>query len=210
MGRKKIYLVRHGQTDYNLKGIIQGGKVDAPLNETGRAQASAFYEAYADVPFDRIFTSALVRTHQSVQQFISSNIPHEIHEGLNEISWGKHDGKMNADDPYYWDVVGRWDEGEVDLRPEEGESPSDVAEKQKLVIDHLLSEDKDEQVLVCMHGRAMRILLCWLTGKDLSEMDSFKHHNLGLYVLVYEQGKWEVETHNDLTHLEKEKGLLVK
>ncbi|NDE62419.1 MAG: histidine phosphatase family protein, partial [Cyclobacteriaceae bacterium] len=43
MDRKKIYLVRHGQTDYNLQGVVQGSGIDAPINATGRAQAEAFF-----------------------------------------------------------------------------------------------------------------------------------------------------------------------
>lgn len=51
---KDIYIVRHGQTDYNLKGIVQGSGVDASLNDTGREQAAAFHKAYGNYPFDRV------------------------------------------------------------------------------------------------------------------------------------------------------------
>ena len=46
---KKIYLIRHGQTDFNLQGIVQGSGVDADLNDTGKAQADFFYEKYKTV-----------------------------------------------------------------------------------------------------------------------------------------------------------------
>ena len=50
-------------------GIVQGRGMDTELNEKGRAQAEAFYQAYKDVPFDKIYTSTLKRTHQTVQNF---------------------------------------------------------------------------------------------------------------------------------------------
>src|SRR5258708_29183342 len=85
---KKIYLVRHGQTDFNLRGIVQGSGVDSSLNDTGRAQALAFYQAYGDVPFDKVYTSRLRRTVETVRSFIDHGVLHEALGGLNEISWG--------------------------------------------------------------------------------------------------------------------------
>jgi len=75
MQRIKIYLVRHGQTDFNLKGVVQGSGIDAPINKTGRSQAAAFFEAYKDVEFDQIYHTSLIRTRQSIQQFVDRGIP---------------------------------------------------------------------------------------------------------------------------------------
>ena len=52
--KKTFYFIRHGQTDLNLKGIVQGRGVDSPLNDNGFKQAQAFYDAYKDIPFDKI------------------------------------------------------------------------------------------------------------------------------------------------------------
>ncbi|MEO0734980.1 MAG: histidine phosphatase family protein, partial [Bacteroidota bacterium] len=41
-----VYIVRHGQTDFNLQGIVQGSGVDASLNDTGRSQGQHLYEQY--------------------------------------------------------------------------------------------------------------------------------------------------------------------
>ena len=54
--KKRLFLVRHGQTDFNLKGIIQGGGVDSSINEKGREQAQAFFEKYKNEDF--IYTIA--------------------------------------------------------------------------------------------------------------------------------------------------------
>jgi len=52
-----------------------------------------------------------------------------------------------------------------------------------------------------MHGRAMRLLLCLLTGKPLSEMESFPHQNLVLYKVTYDGNKFEIVDFNDSEHL---------
>ena len=60
----KIYLIRHGQTDWNRAGKIQGMR-DIPLNETGRQQARQLAEGMADRPVARVFTSRLKRARET-------------------------------------------------------------------------------------------------------------------------------------------------
>ena len=203
MERKKIYLIRHGQTDYNKRGVVQGSGIDAPLNELGKQQAQAFYEKYQSIPFDRVYTSALIRSMQSVQRFIDAGIPHVSFAGLNEINWGIYEGKIvsNENSKYYERVTEAWMRGESDLRIEGGESPLMVQERQKPVLEHIVTQQDEKKVLICMHGRAMRIFLCLLLGIDLKEMDSFKHDNLGLYQLDYQQSNFSIEVANDVSHL---------
>lgn len=185
MIRKKIYIVRHGQTAYNLQGIVQGRSINADLNKTGRTQAESFYQAYKDQKFDRIITSSLKRTHQSVQKFIDGHDDWIIDTGFDEISWGKFDGQKITDDHEYWKVLDKWNNGETDYRIEEGESPSDVQNRQREAWERLIlnSGANEENVLICMHGRALRVLLATLDGKSLQQMDDYKHANLGLYIV---------------------------
>jgi broad specificity phosphatase PhoE len=199
---KKIYLIRHGQTDFNLKGIVQGSGVDAELNDTGRKQADAFYGRYKDIPFQKIYTSALIRTHQSVHQFLTDGIPHEVHQGLNEISWGLWDGKLPTSEmnSVYWQIVNRWKAGDLEAKIEGGETPIEVQERLLPVVEKLLSQDSFP-LLVCMHGRAMRILLTLLTQQPLAVMDSFPHENLCLYVLEVKDGQAVIVEQNNLEHL---------
>jgi bisphosphoglycerate-dependent phosphoglycerate mutase len=71
---KEFYIIRHGETDLNKQGIIQGRGIDSDLNDTGRAQAAAFYAMYKDLTFDKVYTSALKRTHQTVKGFIDAGL----------------------------------------------------------------------------------------------------------------------------------------
>lgn len=202
---KVIYLIRHGETEYNRLGIVQGSGVDSDLNERGRAQARAFYEAYKDVPFDRIYTSALKRTVQSVQPFIDAGLPYEQHAGLNEFGWGRMEGKTPhyTEDEYYRSLIYNWRVGNVDVQAHGGDSPVMVRERQIPVIEHILSREDEEMVLVCMHGRAIKILLTTLFDEPLSEMDHWDHSNLCLYRLRYDYQtkRYALEMANDTRHL---------
>lgn len=200
--KKTIYIIRHGETDYNKQGIIQGGGIDSSLNELGRRQAQQFYQAYHHIQFDRIYTSELKRTHQSVAPFLNAGYHHHILPELNEINWGVFEGlKGNAaSKEVYKAMINDWSSGLLDRSVEDGESPNSVFKRQKIGLQKILSTD-DQTILICMHGRALRIFLCLLTDTPLREMDQFHHQNLTLYQLEYNGQKFEIINANCSKHL---------
>ncbi len=203
--QKTIYLIRHGETDYNRRGVVQGSGVDSDLNEMGRAQAQAFFQAYQHVPFKKIYISGLKRTYQTAEPFIELGLPYESLTGLNEISWGVMEGRApgNLDNEIYRVLIEAWALGNTTVATEGGESPEQVAIRQKAAIDVILSHPEEDTILITMHGRAIRILLCWLTNRPLSTMDQFEHSNLCLYKLDYNYGlsSFTIEQANDTSHL---------
>ncbi len=202
MMSKKIYIIRHGQTDYNLKGIVQGSGVDSSLNDRGREQARGFFQHYKEIPFDKIYTSALKRTKESVEDFLIKGIPTESLTGLNEISWGTKEGQRITpeEDTYYHWMLQQWQLGQTHERIEGGESPEDVSHRQDVALKHILSQT-ESTILICMHGRAMRILLCKLLNYPLRCMDMFEHENLCLYLVESKGSGFTVRKYNDTTHL---------
>lgn len=203
MTTKKIYLIRHGQTDFNLRGIVQGSGVDSSLNARGMAQAKAFFDMYKHVPFDKVYTSGLKRTKESVAGFIESGIPNESISGLNEISWGNKEGQSITpeEDAYYHWMLNQWRLGNTHERIEGGESPEDVAKRQQRALAYIMSNETEQNVLVCMHGRAIRILLCLLLNYPLKSMDMFEHENLCLYLLEQTGSHFTIRKYNDTKHL---------
>ncbi len=206
MREKEIYLIRHGETEYNKLGIVQGSGVDSSLNDTGINQSTLFFEKYKDIQFKKIYTSALKRTHQTVQLFLEKGISHEILPGLNEISWGEKEGKIpnSVENKYYSDLLNTWKEGNTHLAAIGGESPEEVLVRQKIALEIILENENENLILVAMHGRAMRILLAHLSGKHLSDMDEFPHMNTCLYKLKYSyhHNSFEIITMNDTSHLD--------
>ncbi len=200
---KRIYLIRHGETEFNKLGLVQGSGVDAVLNEKGWQQAQCFHEAYRHVKFDKVYTSALRRTHQTVHLFLKNGLSWEILKGLNEISWGSKEGKplTKQDDDKHFAMLEGWRNGELYLKSEGGESPLDVQLRQKRALTHIMNQSHEQTILICMHGRAMKIFLSLLTGTDLCHMDTYEHNNLSLYVLDYKNHKFEIKIKDDRQHL---------
>ncbi len=203
MKTKNIYIVRHGQTDYNKKKMVQGRGVDASLNDTGREQADRFYQAYKTVSFDKIYTSSLRRTVESVQGFISDGISYEQLPGLDEISWGTQEGLPY--DPVrhkeYLNGLEAWKSGDLDYRVAGGESPNEVAARQKVAVDHIMAQENEETILISTHGRAMRFLVCWMMGQPLNAAEAYEHSNLCVYRLTYDGQSAEILLNNNTDHL---------
>ncbi len=202
--KKEIYIIRHGETDFNNQGIVQGRGINSSINDRGKEQARKFYENYNDVGFDKIYVSTLNRTYESIQPFVGESIEIEKHHGLDEISWGIHEGKCDGDTfKKFYEMLHLWKQGDVDVGIEEGESPIDVQIRQKQFLSEILNRD-EEKILICSHGRAMRILLCTMLNRPLSEIDEYPHNNLCLYKLNYDNGAFNVEVFNDISHINGE------
>lgn len=199
---KKIFIIRHGETDYNRMGIVQGSGVDSDLNDLGRTQARAFFEEYRQHPFEVVLTSRLKRTHQTVQPFLEGGLQWEQFAELNEISWGELDGKPSTPELHaiYRRVVGEWRNGNLDAKQGNGESATQMGARLHRFAEHLRNRS-EQHILICSHGRAIRGLICVLLGRPLNEMDKFGHENTGLYQLRYDANAFHLELQNDTRHL---------
>lgn len=201
--RKEIYIIRHGETDYNRLGIVQGQGVDTSLNGLGRRQAMAFYEQYKDVGFEAVLTSRLRRTHETVAPFLENGLPWEQFADINEIAWGDHEGKKSTPEmmQQYREVIEEWKNGNFHARLEGAESAASLASRMYRFIEHLRGRP-ETTLLVCSHGRAMRCLMCLLQEQPLQNMDNFHHSNTGLYQVQYQDDTFRFLLENDLSHLE--------
>ncbi len=199
----ELYIIRHGETDFNKQGIVQGRGVNSDLNEVGKHQAKQFFKAYHHVEFDKIITSTLKRTHQTVEPFINKGITWEQHPGFDELDWGINEGREATREmkEEFYQLTKNWMDGHLELKFPGGESPIEVNSRQKHVIQKLISEkDTLSKVLICMHGRALRLLLCELLQEPLCNMDNFPHSNVSLYRLKYNDGIFELLDFNNTDH----------
>ena len=196
----KLYIIRHAETEYNKKGIIQGSEVDSDINDVGESQANSFYEYYKDINFDKIYVSDLKRTFQTIRRFTENGLSYEKIKEFNEISWGVNQGKSD-DLEDYARLIDTWLAGNLDNKFEEGESPNEMSVRLVKGFNKVLDDDYDT-VLLCIHGRALRILLSKIIDNDLTKMDKYVHSNTGLYILEYKNGKYEILGSNLRDHLE--------
>jgi len=134
-----LILWRHGQTDYNLQGRIQG-RVDIPLNDTGREQARRAADCIAALGPTRIVSSPLARARATAEVLASlTGLSVEIDQGLAEKSFGDWEGLKAADIKKQWpDHYATWRAG-GDLPRTRGADPN----SQHLVTESDLPSQRD-------------------------------------------------------------------
>lgn len=204
---KTIYIVRHGQTDFNKLGIVQGSGVNSSLNETGWQQAKAFYNKYKEENFDVVLTSKLVRTHETMSPFIENGLAWEQFEEINEICWGEHEGfpstpAMKAE---FDRLIEAWEAGDYHAKIAGGESAIELGARLEDFVQDL-KKRPEEKILICSHGRAMRCLMTVLKEDPLDAMKNYHHANTGLYLVDYRPEVFEFRLQNDISHLENSMG----
>lgn len=200
---KHLYIIRHGQTAFNVQRIVQGKGVDSSLDETGRAQSLAFHRAYRHLPFDAVLTSTLRRTQETVQPFLEQGLPHYAFPELDEIGWGLFEGKP-ADDALkqvHREVLRQWSDGNYHAAVPEGESALSMQERLHRWLQQVRSLPHSH-LLICTHGGVLAFLMTILKNEPLSQMPLYRHRNTGLCHFFFDGEDFELKLQDDCSHWE--------
>lgn len=198
-----LFLLRHGETDFNLNKVVQGGGIDSSLNPTGHEQGRRFYEAWKDHPFEAMYCSGLQRTRQTLAAFEEAGRTIVAHPGLNEMGWGELEGKPFNEESHarFMEMNDLWAEGQIHLAFPGGESPLQVWNRAASAIQDILDAHPEGNILICTHGRTLRILLSGFSGYGITRMNWFPHDNTGLNILRSPGTAWFFDRINCLNHL---------
>lgn len=186
-----MYLIRHGQTDWNLRAALQG-QVDIPLNETGRAQAAASRQMLADTVFDAVYTSPLSRARETAR--LATGLPDEkilSDERIKEISFGVWEGRSTQElgdkiKPFFLDPPHY-------IPPEGAESIPHLMERTGDFARFVLEKHRGQTVLAAAHGAALHALITAALNNPLSEFWKADLGNCCIAVLKSNGGPFELE-----------------
>ncbi len=169
----KIYLMRHGETDWNRAGKIQGN-VNVPLNDKGRAVAQATAEGMRDMAFDVIFASPLERARETAA-IIAAGRGQEIvtDARLREISFGEFEGitwEQINEDPANESILHFFKAPEKYVAERGAESLEAICARAQDFIDTevLPREGQCEQMLIVAHGSFNRAFMMCVRHGDFS------------------------------------------
>ena len=202
-----LTFVRHGETDYNAEGRVQGRGIDSDLNARGRRQAERLAARLADHPFDAVYTSSMRRTHQTAAPLLAvrPQLAPVALEDLDEMHWGVHEGQEPSPGlrERYARYVEAWTGGAFELPVEGGESPSDVESRAVRAVDAIRGAHAEGDVLVVTHGRLLRVLLAsLLPAYTLHRMQDLTHGNTALSVVEFGPEGARARVLNDTHHLD--------
>jgi broad specificity phosphatase PhoE len=189
----RLFLVRHGQTDWSASGQHTGW-TDVPLNDTGRRQAALLAARLAPMRFAAVFTSPLVRALDTCR---AAGLAEEatVDPDLREWDYGEYEGRTTdeiRETQPGWSI---W----ADAVPG-GETIDDVAARVDRVIERTLRVEGD--VAIFGHGHCLRILAArWLRLEPeiggLLELSTATISRLG-----WERERRVLELWNDAAHLD--------
>lgn len=201
----RLWLIRHGETDSNAIGQFQG-HLDVPLNAKGRAQATALAPCLADVEFDLVLASDLLRAAETAALVINERRPVEYIRELREMNYGVLQGVPYADAAlvlaqHGFDEV--WRTGDFarrGVRFPQGESPRQVRNRLRVVEDRVAqtasSRPDGSNTMVVAHGGTLAVLMTVLLQLPLHRRLAFRFHNCSVTRLVDAGGGWQLDGHN--------------
>ncbi len=169
-----LYIIRHGETDYNTVRKLQGW-LDQPLNQNGRDLASLTGEALQDVRFDLCITSPLSRSYETAQIILESSknetVEIRVDERIKEISFGEWEGLCCARQHYEIpdDDFERFFRDPIDMEPFPGGENVQMLSKRTgdFYRELIAREDlQDKTIMISTHGCATRALLRNVYGEN--------------------------------------------
>ena len=202
----KIYLTRHGETEWNTQRRMQGW-LDSPLTEQGKFQARCLGDRLATVLLSAIYPSVAPRAIATAELICGArNIPIQPQENLKEMGLGEWEGclvedllrteKENCQNFFYY--PDRY------TPPKGAENFDEVRQRIDLIFNELVEKHRNESILIVTHGVFMRNILAYLRKKPIREVWSELYKPTALSLAIEEDGCFEIEYWNDTAHYKTE------
>jgi len=198
----KVYVVRHGQTAWNLEEVFRG-RMDIPLDETGKKEVHLAGEALKDETLHAIYSSPLSRSMETAENIAKfQNIPVTPLESIIDISYGEWEGVSLVEvQKKYPDLYGLWLKEPHNITFPGGESLEQVRVRTRNAIDDLLEKHKDENIALVAHRVPNKVICCSLFGIDNSNFWRIQQDTASTNLFVYKDGQWIISYLNDTSYL---------
>lgn len=197
----KLYLVRHGITDWNSEKRIQG-QVDIPLNEMGRLLAKKTARGLKDIPFDLCYSSPLIRAKETAELILGERKIQIFEEPrIMEMAFGEYEGKCCSKEG--WELPEEFhnffDHPEQYRAPKGGEDFASVKKRTEEFLEDICSHPLpgDSHVLVVTHGAALAGILSNIKKTSLSDYWGVGvHKNCAVTEVMIRDGRAEILSEN--------------
>jgi probable phosphoglycerate mutase len=174
MNSTKLYLVRHGQTEWNVESRIQG-HLDSPLTEYGVKQAVWVGEALREVDFDIIYAGSsgrTVRTAEIIREYsMNAAAPIMKNDNLREKYNGSWEGQLqeHLNEQYPKEHHAYWHAPHL-YRPASGESFYDVQNRAVAEIERIIAAHPGETLLIVTHTITLKLIMAHFEGRELEHI----------------------------------------
>ncbi len=204
-----IFLVRHGETEWNLKQVFRGW-VDIALSPVGIRQAEATAKALSSFKIDAVYSSPLSRARQTARIIAR---PHGLGiaclDGLRDLNFGQWQGLPHQQVRKQWpEIYEKWLREPHKTKIPGGETLDEVRKRSRLALDQILTEYENGTVAVVSHRVVNKVLLCALLGLTNSHFWQIKQDPCAINLLYRTNDSFILCLLNDTCHLKGIAGLL--
>jgi phosphoserine phosphatase len=198
----RIYLVRHGTTDWNREEIFRG-RIDCPLNEMGRAEARALAGAFQEISLEAVFSSPLSRAKETAQALAESHGLSVIAEtAFQDIDFGEWHGlPLREVRERYPELYRTWREKPQTVTFPGGESLPQVRDRAWEGLLGVARRHEGQTVFIVTHRVVTKVLICALLGLDISHFWGIKQDTTAVNCFETHQGRFVTSLINDTCHL---------
>ena len=186
IGDSRVFLVRHGETNWNKEGRFQG-QINIPLNNNGKNQAKKASEYLNEINFKKAFSSSMDRPYETAQIILQNNKDIEITKikGLIEISHGLWEGKLENEIQKEWpELLKNWHEKPEEVIMPSGECIKEVSERSVKAWNEIcLAQKNNDLTLLVAHDAVNKTLICNILGIDFSNIWMIKQGNGGITII---------------------------
>lgn len=202
----KLYIIRHGETDWNREHRTQGCGNDLPLNQKGIEQAIKLAKRFESIPVDEIYSSDLKRALQTAQELSrTTSAGITTCETLREMNFGCWEGlTFNEISSRYNSIYEIWRDRPSEAVIPRAERLIDIQKRALPTIHEILLRHGGKNIVIVTHGITAKVLIASMLGIDISMYNRIRLDNTSISILdVYD--KYSVlALLNDTCHLNEE------
>ena len=199
----EILLVRHGETNWNREGRVQGYHADSPLTETGLEQARALARRMSTEALDALYSSDLGRTRQTVAPIMqSTSLPVYFDSELRERNYGTFEGKT------FLEVERDFPEAYAHFRTRDphfaaagGESTVQFHDRVIRAFERIASQAAGSRIAVVAHGGVLGVMYRRAMNIPIEAPRNYTVANASISRFGYERGAWRILEWGDVSHL---------
>ena len=194
----RVVILRHGTTELNKQGMIQGSNVDSDLSKEGRAYAEKAAKNFDPSQFDAVYASPLKRAQQTARIFVGDKTSITTDKRSEELNYGSWDGKSSLEyrkkNPDAFNS--KWlINNNIYKYASDVEKREDFRKRIAAFFDDLYKEHANDTVLVVCHGVVSRMICAhFLTNGDIKYFDQMQ--NCGLAELDINKEYGTVDYYN--------------
>ncbi|WP_368489122.1 histidine phosphatase family protein [Clostridium sp. BJN0013] len=200
----KLYMVRHGETIWNIERKMQGGTKDSPLTKKGIEQANLLKNRMENINFDIIYSSPLERAVKTSRIVAAQrNVPIIKDDRLMEIDIGEWGGltKEQAREKNPEQLNNFWTNPKMYV-PDTGESFIQVKIRVVSLIKEIINKHEGKNVLIVTHTVVLRIMMAYFENRPLDKLWEGSYiHQASLSEVEIENGHYNILLYGDTSHL---------